>query len=131
MSYDAFLAILTQLAGKKKARVVVQGSVLFIETKSKRDQWTISTKVFDGEGYIPKSVRDCVSSSGVLRWQERGAYLQLDSFTNSVYLVHEIENSKKYVPFRYFVHDFVEVANEWREILDDFSERDHTPTRIK
>ena len=130
MSYDAFLAILTQLAGKKQARVVIQGSVIFIETQNKRDEWSLKTKVFGGEGFIPKSVRDCVTSSGVLRWQERGAYLQLDAASSSVYLVHEIESSKKYVPFRYHVNDFVQVANEWKEILDDFSERDHTPTRI-
>jgi hypothetical protein len=131
MTYDAFLAILTQLAGKKQARVVIQGSVIFIETQNKREQWTLKTKVFDGEGFVPKGVRDFVTSSGVLRWQERGAYLQLDSEASNVYLVHDVESSKKYVPFRYHVNDFVQVANEWKDILDDFSERDHTPTRIK
>jgi hypothetical protein len=130
MSYDTFLVVLSQLAGKKQARVVVQGSVIFVETDDKKAKWNLKTKVFDGDGFLPHGVRDCVSSTGMLRWQERGAYLKLDNETQNVYLIHEIESSKKYVPFKYQVNDFVEVANEWKEILDDFSTRDNTPTRI-
>jgi hypothetical protein len=129
--YDAFLTILTQLAGKKRARVVVQGSVIFIESAGgKKDRWAVSTRVFSGEGYLPRSVKECVSSSGLLKWQERGAYLHLDPAEQAIYLVHEIDSSPKYVPFKYMMNDFVTVANEWREILEDFASRDHTSLRI-
>ncbi|MGE5196546.1 MAG: hypothetical protein ACM3JI_04380 [Anaerolineae bacterium] len=131
MSYDAFLTLLTQLAGQKKARVVIQGSVIFIETMPQNNRMTLSTKVFSSEnGFMPRKVRECISSSGFLKWQERGAYLKLDSFDNSVTLIQEIESSTKYVPFKYLMSDFVEVANEWKEILDDFAQRDHIPTRL-
>jgi hypothetical protein len=130
MSYDAYLLTLSQLAEKKKARVVVQGSVIFIETLQGKKKWNLSAKVFDHDGLLPKTVKECLSSTGILKWQERGAYLKLDSNTNAVYLIHEIESSAKYVPFKYRVNDFAQVANEWKEILDDFAERDHIPIRV-
>lgn len=129
MSYDAYLMTLSQLSGKSKARVVVQGSVIFIETQPNRKKWKMSTKIFE-EGSFPKAMKECISSSGMLKWQERGAYLKLDPCTNSLYLINEIESATKYVPFKYLVNDFAEVANEWKEILDDFAERDHNPVRL-
>jgi hypothetical protein len=129
--YDSFLAILTQLAGQKKARVVVQGSVIFIETTPKKDHWTLSTRIFSSDGFVPPNIHACVSSRGLMKWQERGAYLHLDPLDQSVYLVHEIHSSPKYVPFKYMMNDFVAVANEWREILEDFAKRDHVSFRLK
>ncbi len=130
MSYDAFLSVINQLAGQRRARCVVQGSVIFIESKPKQKKWSLATRVFSGEGFLPKAVKDCVSSSGVLRWQQRGANLRLDPDNHSVYLTQEISYEPKYVPFRYVMRDFADVANEWREILEDFAERDHTSIRL-
>lgn len=126
MSYDSFLDVMSQLTEKRKARCVVQGSVIFIESKPSHKKWSLATRVFYGGGYLPQAVKECVSSSGVLRWQERGARLQVDSDASNVYLVQEIKEEAKYIPFRYLMRDFADVANEWREILEDFSERDHT-----
>src|SRR5579871_5407460 len=100
MSYDAFLTVMDQLAGQRKARCVVQGSVIFIESKPTEKKWALATRVFNGDGYLPKSVKECISSVGVLRWQEKGASLRLDPDSHSVFLVQEIQSSSKYVPFR-------------------------------
>jgi hypothetical protein len=125
MSYDAFLLVMSQLAGKRKARVVIKGEVIFFETSPKKNHWVLYTKVFSGDGYLPKNVRSCVSSSGVLRWQHSGAYLKLDPLTHSVFLFQEIEMEKdKYIPFKHHLSDFSMVAAEWREILQDFARRD-------
>ena len=126
MSYDAFLAVMNQLAGQRKARCVVQGSVIFIESKPTQKKWSLATRVFSGDGFLPQSVKECVSSSGTLHWQEKGASLRIDPSSDSVFLVQEIDQAGKYVPFRYLMRDFADVANEWREILEDFAERDHT-----
>lgn len=131
MCYDAFLAVISQLSGQKKARVVIQGSVIFIETTSKKKNWSLSTRVFSADGYLPRNVKDCLSASGLMRWQERGAYLHLDPIEKAVYLVHEVHSSPKYVPFKYMMNDFVSVANEWREILEDFAEKDHVSLRLE
>jgi hypothetical protein len=131
MSYDAFLLVMSQLAGKRKARVVIEGEVVFFEASSKKDQWTLYTKVYSGDGYLPANVRSCVSSSGVLRWQHNGAYLKLDPITHSVYLFQEVEmEENKYIPFKRHLADFSMVANEWREILQDFADRDCSSIRI-
>lgn len=127
MSYDAFLLVMSQLAGKRKARVVVQGEVIYFEASPKKNRYTLYKKIFSGDGYLPSSVRSCVSSSGVLRWQRSGHYLKLDPLTHSVYLFQEIEwEEGKYIPFKHHFTDFCRVADEWQEILQDFAQRDYT-----
>lgn len=130
MSYDAFLVVMSQLAGNRKARVVIQENIIFFE-KSKKNHWTFYTKVYSGDGYLPSSVRSCVSSGGMLRWQHRGAYLKLAPDSHSVYLFEEIEMEEgKYIPFKHHLSDFSTVATEWKEILQEFAERDCSSARI-
>lgn len=125
MSYQAFLLVMGQLASKKKARVVVQGDVIFFESSIKENHFKIYTKIFSGDGYLPKNMRSYFSSCGVLRWQHRGAYIELDSETHSIYLVEEIEMEKnKYIPFRNRLNDFSLVALEWKEIFREIAEED-------
>ena len=131
MSYDAFLLVMSQLAGKRKARVVIDGEVIFFESSEKRNHLTLYTKVFSGDGYLPNNVRSCVSSSGLLRWQQSGAYLKLDPFTHSVYLFQDIQMEEgKYIPFKHHLSDFSMVATEWREILLDFAEKDYSSIHV-
>jgi hypothetical protein len=131
MSYDAFLVIMSQLAGHRKARVVINGEVIFFEPSEKKNHWTLYTKVFVGEGFIPKSVRACVSSGGILRWQANGAYLKLDIPSHCVYLIQEVEmQDGKYIPFKHYLSDFSAVADEWREILQDIAEGDYTSAQV-
>ena len=131
MSYDAFLVVMSQLAGSKKARVVIDGEVIFFEASEKKNYWTLYTKVFVGEGFLPKSVRGCVSSSGVLRWQDSGAYLKLDISSHCVYLIQEVEMQEgKYIPFKHYLSDFSIVAEEWKEILQDIAEGDYSSVQV-
>jgi hypothetical protein len=124
MAYNAFLLVLNQLAGNRIARIVFEDKVIFFE-KSKENRWTLYTKLFAGDGYLPSSVRSCVSSGGVLRWQHNGAYLKLDSASHSVYLFEEIEIEEgKYIPFKHHLSDFSMVAAEWTEILQELGHRD-------
>ncbi|NNM43570.1 MAG: hypothetical protein HKM07_04440 [Chlamydiae bacterium] len=131
MTDDPFLALLNPIAGKKKSRVVVQGSVIFIETSpKKRNKWNTSTKFAAIEGPIPTSSRGCLASYGILPSNERGFYLKVDEVGCNVYFTPEIESSAKYVPFKYLGSDFAEVAEEWKTILDDFSEREYSPLSL-
>lgn len=127
MAYDAFIQVITQLSGQKRARIVVKEQVIFIDRldkNRKKNLWNLSSVVFHGEGYLPPSIRDCVSSSGVLRWEENGAELRVDPLTKSVYLVQEIDAANRYIPFRYFISDFATLAQEWRTYFDDLTSRD-------
>ena len=130
MSYDSYLLVMSQMFSRKKAQVIVQGSVIFIES-DRKSHWNLSTKILGIESKkIPGRLKECVSHTGLLRWQERGAYLKLDSDTNSIYLLQEIVSSKKYLPFKYLIGDFASVANEWKEILEEFAGRDDSVTRV-
>ena len=116
---------MSQLSSNRKAKIVVQGNIIFIKPSKKKNQWTLYTKVYSGDGFCPKSVRSCVSSSGILRWQNNGAYLKFDPMTHSVFLIEEVEMEKgKYIPFKYHISDFLIVAAEWKEILHEFAEKE-------
>ncbi len=131
MSYNAFLGVMSQLAGKRKARIVIDGEVIFFEASERKNHLTLYTKVYSGDGYLPNNVRSCVSSSGLFRWQQSGAYLKLDPFTYSVYLFQEVQMEEgKYIPFRHHFSDFLLVARQWREILLDFEQKDYSSIHV-
>jgi hypothetical protein len=96
---------------------------IFFETSEETNHLTLYTKVYSGDGSLPKNVRSCLSSSGMLRWQASGAYLKLDSLKHSIFLIQEIDMEKgKYIPFKHYVSDFFMIAAEWREIFKDFED---------
>lgn len=131
MFYKPFLLVMSQLASKRKARVVIHDETIFFEASEKPNHFTLYTKVYSGDGYLPKTIRSCVSSSGLLRWQKSGAYLKLDPLTYSVYLFQEAQMEEgKYIPFKHLLSDFSSVAAEWREILRDFAEKDCSSVHV-
>lgn len=117
MSHDVFISILSQIYNCKKANVVVQGNVIFIETTKNKNSLKIKTKISKNI----KNTSSYIPSNGILHIQDRGSYLKLDNSTNDVYLISEIKFSDKYIPFKYQMKDFIDVATEWKEILEDFS----------
>lgn len=127
MEYNAFLVFLNQIASQKKAKVVIQGSIIFIETSSQSNHWSLSTKILKAE---IKKLKSSLGSYLSLKWQSKGAYLKMDAETDSVYLVQEINSSSKYLPFKYVIEDFASVACEWKEILEDFSDQENVNYRL-
>ena len=119
MEYNAFLLFLNQISSQRKAKVVIQGSVIFIEKSCHTGHWSISTKI------LANSSLGSYLSRGSFRWQENGAYLKIDRETQSVYLVQEIISSKKYIPFKHVMQDFASVAEEWKEILEGCSAQEN------
>jgi hypothetical protein len=115
--YKAFLLFLSQMVGQRKAKIVLQGNVIFVETESKNERWSLSTKILDltlGSG--AKKSKNLLSR-GFLKWQEKGAYLKVDPETQSLCLIQHIASSKKYLPFKAVVQDFALLAVEWKEIF--------------
>ncbi|MCX7353133.1 MAG: hypothetical protein NTW22_07740 [Proteobacteria bacterium] len=109
---------MSQLAENRKARVVINSSMIFFETSEKKNDWTFYTKVFVGEGDLPKSVYSYLSSRGVLRWENSGAYLKADPTACCIYLIQEVEMQEgKYIPFKHHLSEFSNLAEEWKEIL--------------
>lgn len=131
MLYKSFLLVMSQLASKRKARMLIHGETVFFTASEKPNHFTLYTKIYSGEGYLPNEIRSCVSSSGLLRWEQSGAYLKLDPLTYSVYLFQEAQMEEgKYIPFKSLLSDFSSVAAEWREILRDFAAKDSSKIYI-
>lgn len=125
MSYNAFLLVMSQLAGSRKARIVDNDHTIFFEKSPQNNRLILTTSVFSGEGFIPHSIRDCVSSRGNLRWQHTGPALKLDH--SSVFLREEIEMEEgKFLPFRHHLATFSAAATEWKKFLSELAEDDCT-----
>jgi hypothetical protein len=120
MNYNIYLFLLHQLSFKKKAQCVVQGNVIFIEAKPKTKYWEISTKLVDGQlQKIPSFLKDSLTSRGILKWQERGAYLRLDPFSNHLHLIQDVRASNQYIPLKHLINDFVKVVMEWKNLIEN------------
>jgi hypothetical protein len=126
MAYEAFLQILTQLAGQRRARVVVREHTVFVEEGGR----VLSSSVFRGEGGVPPTIREALSGRGVLRWQSAGTHLRLDRETDSVWLFQEeAETSLRYVPWKRRLEAFAQLVEEWKRVLDDLADRDRIFSR--
>jgi hypothetical protein len=123
MSYDLFLRVMSQIANKKVASLTVDDQEIIIEPYKKENHWLFRTTLYYAEEEIPSCIRSCISSSGVLRWQEKGAYLQIEEESHSVLLIQKIIMEKgKFIPFQFHINDFAHIATEWRGILSDLEE---------
>lgn len=122
MSYNAFLLVVGQLTNKTTASFVHEELEITVE-KVRGKHWRLSSKVFDGEGFTPDSVKECVSAAGMLKWQSHGAFLKLNPSLHQVTLIHEILAPPGYASFKKLLSIFMEDAIEWRDILNDFSKK--------
>lgn len=105
MFYDEDVFMINPMKCKKDAKVVVQGSVYFIETTPKKNRFCISSHIYNGIRENKKS-------------------FQNDQLSTA-FSFQELEKNPQYVPFKYLVHDVAKVADEWEDVLDDFSKRDY------
>ncbi|MBM3207888.1 MAG: hypothetical protein FJZ57_04710 [Chlamydiae bacterium] len=122
MDHKNYLYLLHQLSFRKKAQCVVQGSVIFVESTPQSQNWQVSSRILDGDiKKIPRFLKNSLTSKGILKWQERGAYLRLDPVSNHVYLIQDVKVSKKYVPFKYLINDFVQLATEWKNMIENIT----------
>ncbi len=125
MSYQGFLIAMSQLACKQKACFVVQGQRIVLEEAEGENRWNFSTVVFRAEQEIPDALLSSLSPQGKFRWQAQGPYLKIDTDDQSVHLIYPVEMEKgKFLPFRAYLTTFVSAADEWRETLRDFEEKE-------
>ncbi len=122
MSYKSYLLVMSQLSSSKKACITIQDRTIHIDASSKKNCWRLCTKIFDGEGNTPHGVRACLSSTGLLRWEQGKSHLKYDSLNHVIYLIEDIAHQERsYIPFKYHIEDFIKVSQEWQEILEQLS----------
>lgn len=130
MEYNAFLIFLNQIENQRKAKVVIQGSIIFIETSSQIEHWSLSTKILGCSNKKLGRSLGLYTGAQSWKWQEKGAYLKVDPETDSLYLVQEISSFKRYLPFKYLIQDFANIASEWKEIFQDYEEGESAISRF-
>ncbi len=114
LPYLSFLSFLDQIHSRNKAKVVIGEDVVFVEP-ARDHYWHLSIKILDLNEEKTGTFFCHLPKKGVWRWQEKGAFLKIDS--HGVYLVQEIFSLPKYIPFRSCIQDFIAVSREWREVL--------------
>ncbi|MBY0529981.1 MAG: type III secretion system chaperone [Rhabdochlamydiaceae bacterium] len=124
MSYQGFLIAMSQLACKPKASFIVQGQRIILEEAEGENRWNFSTVVFRAEHKIPEALLSSLSPMGKLRLQTQGPYLKIDEEDQSVHLIYPVEMQKgKFLPFRAYLSTFLKSADEWKQTLCDFEEK--------
>ncbi len=112
--YHDYLKVMAQLTESNRASILVEGREIWIE----KGDWCIVTKIFNGDGAIPPAVKECVSASKLLRWPDR---VQLKIEGGSVFLVQEVHPLSHFQTFKAYITQFLSLAQEWQEIVEDFS----------
>lgn len=93
---------------------------------------SIKAVVYEGENYIPPSVRECISKSFLTPSSSLNATLSVVEETYEIVL----GLSEQIYPlteefFLHFLQEFNWLSEEWRRILDDYGERDLLPVKVK
>lgn len=118
MHYKLFLHTLSQLNNNGRATIVFEDNTIYVNSM-KSNKWRLSTLLYEGRYDTPSEVHCCMSSTGILRWQQRGAYLQRDASSDCISLIEEIDiQSNKYLSFKNHIVDFIQVSKEWKEIFN-------------
>lgn len=124
--------ILSQLAGGDSIKVPFDGSDIMIRIIDDASKLSLTALIYDGDNYIPNSIRRCLSQKSPFfhpsiltfltvdeqRFQIKLNYLGQAQFLNQ----HE---------FKDLVEDFGLMAEKWRLYLDEHGKNDLIYVRVK
>jgi hypothetical protein len=116
MCYKQFLEVMSQLHTKKQIHIMHEDIIITIKQIKNNTHWRFSTKISDGQDSIASMVLPGISSTGVWRWQSKGAYLFLDPSSQNIYLGEEVPmTTKSYLFFKRCWDNFICTMEEWQE----------------
>lgn len=123
--------MLVQLAGRGLAKIPFDGSDITIKMIDESSKLSLTTLVYDGENYIPNSVRNCLSH-------------KLPSFTPILTFLtvdeHRFQVKLNYLgraesldreDLKVLLENFGEMAEKWRLYLDEHGKNDLIHVRVK
>ena len=117
--------LIRELLKTDVANIHLDGFNITIRTCDARQKIALSTPVYSGGNYIPKSVRHCVSGRNPFERYAMNTHLEIEEDTFSVYLHYLDEiapiNAKHFVDL---LEDFSELAEKWRQHLDEHDQND-------
>lgn len=113
----------------------IQISQFFVELTllEKGELISLRTIIYEGGDYLPQSIRLCIHG-GELRVTAGNIHVELmiDEENKSVLLHAQMEwKAGSIGDLRELLHEFVQLAEEWRRLLDDYGEQDliYVPVR--
>lgn len=124
--------ILNQLAIKNSINVPYDGSTIMIKFIENHSKLSLSSLVYQGENYIPLSVRKCLSHQPPYLHPSISTSLTLDEENFQVRLNYmgEIE-SLTGDQFKEVLDEFGKIAEKWRTYLDDHDKNDLIYVHVK
>lgn len=123
--------IFHQLVKEEVAQIAIGGTDITIRVLDDASKFSLSTAVYFGGNFIPKSVRNCVTQKKNLPEERIKTYLTLDEGSFKIYLnyVGSLEHLRTN-GFGELLEEFSWSADEWRLILDEHDKNDLVHVRV-
>lgn len=124
--------ILNQLAVGNAINVPYDGATIMIKFIEEHSKLALSSLVYQGENYIPASVRRCLSHQPPYFHPAISTSLTLDEnhFQVTLNYFGEIE-SLTTDQFKDILEEFGKIAEKWRAYLDDHDKNDLIYVHVK
>lgn len=112
--------LFSQLLHEKSARIDVSGSNVTVKVTDHGDKLTLSTPVYSGGNYIPKSVRDSLKENTPFKKYVIDTFLSVNEGKYEVVLNYlgQTESLNAQV-FINLLEEFGWLAQEWKIFLDE------------
>lgn len=133
MNYEAPIKnLVDQLRYRLRAEVSIHQFEISIVLDRLNQELTLSTAVYQGQNYIPTSVRHAVSGHVLGPASTLKGILSLDEEAFRVTLTHcQVMTELSEKSLTYLLEEFSWLAEQWRWLLDEQDRRDlvHIPAR--
>lgn len=123
--------LIEELKLKQRIRITFKGNEIFLEMKEDGDRIHFLTSVFEGENYIPPSVRNAIKQKVPFMDNFFKAYLTIDEAQFKVLLHHDEPSQTASTDLFSQIDRFSFLAEEWRDFLDRNGKGDLVPVRVK
>ncbi len=124
--------IFRQLLQEDIVKIDVDGFNITVRIFDQASKLSLSTPVYFGGNYIPKSVRNSLSKSVGFSSSHIKAFTSIDENNFQINLNYlgrlNVLNNES---FRDLLEDFSGLASEWRNFLDEHDKNDLVHVRVK
>jgi len=117
--------LISELANANIAKIELGGCGITVRTCQEASKMSLSTPVYFGGNYIPKSVRNCLKQRNPFHVYSIRTDLVIDEENFRIYLNYFGEMSS--INQHHFIdllEDFIDLADKWREYLDQHDQND-------
>jgi hypothetical protein len=124
--------LLQDLIVSERAEIKVEGIEVSVRVFTDGSKISLTTPVYVGGNYIPKSVRRVINETPPFNPIFIKTFLKIDE-THYQVILNYLGNfdSLTHDNFKSLLEDFGWLAEEWREFLEEHGKNDLVPVRVK